>query len=80
MVKATIINHLAHTNGAESFWTVLKRAFPSTYHRMSIEHLNRYANQFTGKHNIREQDTIDQTKAIVQGMVGKRCKFEDLTA
>ena len=80
MVKAAIISHLAHTNGAESFWTVLKRAFPSTYHCMSIKHLNWYVNQFTGKHNIREQDTIDRTKSIVQGMVGKRCKFENLTA
>ncbi len=77
---ATTINHLAHTNGVESFWAVFKRAFHGTYHRMSVKHLNRYVNQFAGKHNIRELDTIDQMKSIVQGMVGKRCKFEDLIA
>ena len=73
---AATINHLAHTNGVESFWALFKRAF----HRMSIKHLNRYVNQFAGRHNIRELDTIEQMKSIAQGMVGKRCKLEDLIA
>ena len=47
---------------------------------MSQEHLQRYVNEFSGRHNIREQDTMDQMQAVVCGMVGKRLLYADLTA
>ena len=34
---------------------------------MSWKHLNRYINEFTGWHNQRELDTLDQ---MVQGVLG----------
>ena len=77
---SSALDHLAHTNGVESFWATFKRAFHGTYHRISKKHLNRYVGQFAGKHNIRSLDTKDQMKSIVIGMIGKRCKFDDLTA
>ena len=43
----------AHTNGIESFWAMLKRGYYGTYHRMSEKHLQRYVNEFSGRHNIR---------------------------
>ena len=57
----------AHTNGIESFWALLKRGYYGTYHRMSPKHLQRYMDEFSGRHNIRPLDTIDQMKAIVRG-------------
>lgn len=77
---ATTINHLAHTNGVESFWALFKRAFHGTYHRISKKHLNRYVGQFAGKHNIRGLDTKDQMESVVKGMAGKRIRFHELTA
>ena len=68
----------AHTNGIESFWSVLKRGYYGTYHRMSAKHLNRYVNEFAGRHNARSLNTLDQMGAIVQGMEGKRLRYEDL--
>ena len=69
---------MAHTNGIESFWAMLKRAHTGTFHKMSPKHLNRYVNEFAGKHNIRDADTIDQMQHVVAGLVGKRLMYRDL--
>ena len=69
-----------HTNGIESFWSMLKRGYHGTYHKMSPKHLQRYVNEFAGRHNIRPLDTIDQMEHVVAGMVGRRLLYRDLTA
>ena len=43
-----------HTNGIESFWSMLKRAHKGTFHKISPKHLQRYVHEFAGKHNVRE--------------------------
>ena len=70
----------AHTNGIESFWATLKRGYHGTYHHMSEKHLGRYVTEFAERHNDRPLDTIDQMKALTQGMVGKRLRYQDLIA
>jgi transposase-like protein len=70
----------AHTNGIESFWSMLKRGYYGTYHRMSPKHLDRYVAEFAGRHNQRSLDTLDQMRAIWRGMAGKRLRYDDLTA
>ncbi len=69
-----------HTNGVESFWSMLKRAHKGTFHRLSPKHLHRYVNEFCGRHNIQELDTIRQMEHIVARMVGKRLMYRDLIA
>ena len=69
-----------HTNGVESFWSMLKRGYYGTYHRMSYKHLQRYVNEFCGRHNVRDLDTIDQMTAEVVGLVGKRLRYAELVA
>ena len=68
----------AHTNGIESFWSMLKRGYTGTYHKMSVKHLGRYVNEFAGRHNVRALDTIDQMRLLALGMVGKRLRYKDL--
>ena len=74
------VKEMAHTNGMESFWATLKRAHKGVYHKMSAKHLDRYVQQFAGKHNARDADTIRQMQDVVAGMVGKRLMYRDLTA
>ena len=70
----------AHTNGVESFWSMLKRAHQGTFHKISPKHLNRYVQEFAGKHNIRELGTLAQMTALVAGLVGKRLMYRNLIA
>ena len=55
---------MAHTNGVESFWSMLKRGYHGVYHQMSIKHLQRYINEYAGRHGIRDLNTIDQRHGI----------------
>ncbi|MDE0147844.1 MAG: IS1595 family transposase [Rhodospirillaceae bacterium] len=70
----------AHTQGIEAFWAMLKRAHKSTFHKISPKHLQRYVDEFAGRHNVRELDTADQMGDMVAGMVGRRLKYDELTA
>ena len=69
-----------HTNGIESFWSMFRRGYYGTYHRISPKHLQRYLNEFAGRHGIRELDTIDQMHAVIAGLVGRRLLYRELTA
>ena len=69
-----------HTNGIESLWSMLKRAHNGTFHKFSPKHLDRYVQEFAGRHNIREQDTIRQIGSLRPGMEGKRLRYKELVA
>ena len=68
----------AHTNGIESFWSVLKRAHKGTFHKISPKHLNRYVQEFAAKHNMRESGTLAQMREVVARMVGRNLLYRDL--
>ncbi len=72
------VDEMAHVNGLESFWSMLKRAHKGTFHKLSAKHLQRYVNEFAGRHNIRELDTIDQMAAITSRLGGKSLPYQDL--
>ena len=57
---------------------MLKRGYQDTYHKMSAKHLRRYVNEFSGRHNVRMADTLDQMERSMQRMIGKRLRCQDL--
>ena len=74
------VRDMAHTNGIESFWALLKRGYQGTYHKISPKHLQRYINEYAGRHGIRERDTIDQMGTVARSMAGKRLPYRALVA
>ena len=68
---AEYVRDMVHTNGIESFWSMLKRAHKGTFHKISPKHLNRYVQEFAGKHNIRESDTLVQMRDTVARLVAE---------
>lgn len=74
------VRHMAHTNGIESFWALLKRGYHGTFHHFSDKHLDHYVNEFAGRCNLRELDTVEIFRAMIRNMEGKRIKIRELMA
>ena len=74
------VREQAHTNGMESFWASLRRGHDGTFHHFSAKHLQRYVNEFAGRHNLRDADTVSMMSFIASRFVGKRLKYKDLVA
>lgn len=74
------VDGMIHTNGMESFWSMLKRAHKGTFHKISPKHLARYVDEFAGKHNIRDSGTLAQMRDTVARFVGRRLLYRDLIA
>ena len=75
------VKGMAHTNGIESFWSVLKRGLHGTYHHVSVKHLGRYVDEFTfrlNEGNVKIH-TMDRLNSLVKGAVGKRLTYQQLT-
>ena len=72
------VDGMVHTQGIKSFWSMLKRAHKGTFHRISPKHLQRYVNEFAGRHNIRDLDTLERMTAVAAGLVGKLLPYEVL--
>ena len=73
------VRGMAHTNGMESFWSMLKRGYHGTFHHFSAKHMQRYVNEFATRQGLRERDTIAIMGAFVAGMIGRRLTYRHLT-
>ena len=69
-----------HNNGIESFWSMLKRAYTGTFHKISPKYLNRYIQEFAGRYNVRESDTLEQMREVVRRLAGRSLGYRRLTA
>nr|VFK58526.1 MAG: ISXO2-like transposase domain-containing protein [Candidatus Kentron sp. TUN] len=71
---------MAHTNGIESVWAVLKRGYNGVYHHMSKKHLNRYVDEFSFRLNDGNVKihTMDRIDSLFSNAIGKRLTYKDL--
>ena len=65
---------MAHSNGIESVWVLIKRGFYGIYHNWSRKHMQRYIDEFTHRLNHKGFDGPFRT------MAGKTITYEALTA
>ena len=56
---------------------MFKRGYVGTFHKISEKHHDRYVTELSGRHNVREPNTIDQMADIVTGMKGKSLRYAD---
>ena len=76
------VNGIAHTNGIESVWAVIKRGYNGVYHQWSAKHMARYIDEFTFRLNEGnvKRHTWERLESLVKGAVGKRLTYQQLTA
>ncbi len=76
------VDGVAHTNGIESVWALLKRGYHGTFHHFSKKHLDRYLSEFSFRLNQGncERDTIDRINSLCDNLSGRRLRYQDLIA
>ena len=67
----------AHVNGMESYWSLLKRGYNETFNHVSAKNLGRYVNEFAGRANSRDLDTLNQMALLGRGMFGRRLTYRE---
>lgn len=68
-----------HTNGIESFWSLLKRSLHGTYISVEPFHLFRYLDERAFAYNLRQQTDYGRFTAVLGAMSGRRLTYAEVT-
>jgi transposase-like protein len=69
-----------HTNGMESYWSLLKRALKGTYIAVEPFHLFRYLDEQAFRFNNRVMNDAERFALALKGIIGKRLTYAELIA
>ncbi len=67
-----------HTNGIESWFSMIRRGIIGIHHWVSVKHLQRYIAEFSTRHNLRPLATEERMEAMFAGGVGKTLSYAEL--
>ena len=80
-----VVNHAVeyvrgsvHTNGAENFWSLIKRSIKGTYVSVEPFHLGRYLDEQSFRFNERELEDGGRFKNVLGSVTGKRITYREL--
>ena len=76
---ARYVDGQIHTNGLESFWSLLKRALKGTYVSVEPFHLFRYLDEQAYRFNSRKMTDAKRFLEAAASVFGKRLTFTALT-
>ncbi len=65
----------AHINTAESYFALLKRGIMGSFHSVSEQHLQRYADEFAFRWNHRKVEDGERAAAIIKAAEGRRLTY-----
>lgn len=68
------------TNLAEGFFSQLKRSLDGTHHHVSVEHLQRYLNQFDFLYTHCKATDSDRMRLLLDNVGGRRLTYKPLIA
>jgi transposase-like protein len=73
------VNCKIHTNGLETFWSLLKRSIRGTYVSVEPFHLFRYLDEQAFRYNNRTMTDLERFVFAMRHIVGRRLTYEELT-
>jgi transposase-like protein len=65
------VRGIAHTNGIESFWSMLKRGIYGIYHHVSRKHLDKYVDEFEFRCNSLHITDPRRFKLMLDNSIGR---------
>lgn len=74
------VRGIVHTNFAESYHSLVKRAIIGAYHHLSEKHLSRYLAEFEFRWNSRKMTDGERTEKAIRSTEGKRLTYRPLVS
>lgn len=72
------VRGIVHTNGIESFWSLLKRGYIGVFHHFTWKHLHRYLAEFEARWNMGQIEGERRMDALLGHASGHRLTYEGL--
>lgn len=69
--RSEYVRGTTHTQGIESFWSILKRGLIGTYYHVDEGYLNQYVQEFAFRHNARKISDADRFKSLLGQVDGR---------
>ncbi len=74
------VRGMAHTNGIESFWALLKRGYYGTFHFFTWKHLHRYLAEFEARWHLGQLNGDARLDLMLESVAGRRLTYQRLIA